>query len=160
MTRYTSAKATAVQFVLALCAMAALPGVAAAQGPGVRGGLSIDPDQFYVGAHYETGALVDRLHFRPNVEAGFGDDLRLVGLNFEFAYKFPRRNGWQLYAGGGPAINLYSFDRGPGNDRDNQSEAGLNVLLGVEQSSGLFFEVKIGALDSPELKFGVGYTFR
>ncbi|MEZ5421247.1 MAG: hypothetical protein R2708_28440, partial [Vicinamibacterales bacterium] len=39
-------------------------------------------------------------------------------------------------------------------------EAGLNFLIGVEQSSGLFFEFKIGALDSPELKFGVGWTVK
>lgn len=83
-----------------------------------------------------------------------------VGLNFEFAYKFPRRTGWQLYAGGGPAINLYSFDRGPGNDRDTDSQSGLNVMVGVEQASGLFFEFKIGAIDSPDMKFGVGWIFR
>ena len=160
MTGSASAKTTFVKFVLTVGLILALPALSAAQGPGVRGGLAIDPDQFYVGGHYETDALVDRIHFRPNVEAGFGDDLTLVGLNFEFAYKFPRRNGWSIYAGGGPGINFYSFDRGPGNDRDTESEAGLNFLIGVEQSSGLFFEFKIGALDSPEMKFGVGRTFR
>ena len=160
MTGSASSKTTLVQFVLTVGLLMALPGLAAAQGPGVRGGVTIDPDQFYVGGHYETSALIDRLHFRPNVEAGFGDDLRLVAVNFEFAYKFPRRNGWQIYAGGGPAINLYSFDRGPGNDRDTESESGLNFMIGVEQASGLFFEFKVGALDSPDMKFGVGWTFR
>ncbi len=153
-------KLTLVHFLLATLGLALLPAAAAAQGPGVRGGVSIEPDQFYFGAHYETGALVDRVHFRPNIEAGLGDDLTLVALNFEFAYKFPRRNGWQLYAGGGPSVNFYSFGRGRNNDRETNSEAGLNFLMGVEQSEGLFFEFKIGALDSPELKFGVGWTFR
>ena len=126
-----------------------MPSLALAQGPGVRGGVSIDPDQFYFGGHYETGALVDRVYFRPNVEAGLGDDLTLVALNFEFAYKFPPRNGWRLFVGGGPSVNFYSFDRGKDNDRETDSEAGLNFLIGVEQSDGLFFEFKIGALDSP-----------
>ena len=153
-------KLTLVHFLLATLGLALLPAAAAAQGPGVRGGVSIEPDQFYFGAHYETGALVDRVHFRPNIEAGLGDDLTLVALNFEFAYKFPQRNSWRLYAGGGPSVNFYSFDRGQGNDRETNSEAGLNFLIGVEQSEGLFFEFKIGALDSPELKFGVGWTFR
>jgi hypothetical protein len=153
-------KTTVVHFLLAALTALLLPGVAAAQGPGVRGGVSIDPDQFYFGGHFETGELVDGIHFRPNVEAGLGNDLTLVNLNFEFVYKFPRRNGWGIYAGGGPGVNFYSFDRGPGNDRDTESEAGLNFLIGVEQSSGLFFEFKVGALDSPELKFGVGWTFR
>lgn len=151
---------TVVQFLLAAMVVALLPVTAAAQGPGVRGGVSIDPDQFYFGGHYETDELIDRVHFRPNVEAGLGNDLTLVALNFEFIYKFPRRNRWGFYAGGGPAVNFYSFDRGPNTDRDTESEAGLNFLIGVEQSSGLFFEFKVGALDSPELKFGVGWTFK
>lgn len=153
-------KTTIVHFLLAAMTAVLLPSMAAAQGPGIRGGVSIDPDQFYFGGHFETGELVDRVHFRPNVEAGVGNDLTLVGLNFEFAYKFPRRNGWGIYAGGGPAVNFYSFDRGPNADRDTESEAGLNFLIGVEQESGLFFEFKVGALDSPELKFGVGWTFK
>ena len=36
------------------------------------GGVSIDPDQVYVGGHIETEPLVERLVFRPNVEIGFG----------------------------------------------------------------------------------------
>jgi len=153
-------KTTFVHFLLAAAAAVLLPATASAQGPGIRGGVSIDPDQFYFGGHFETSELVDSIHFRPNVEAGLGNDLTLVGLNFDFVYKFPRRSGWGLYAGGGPAVNFYSFDRGPGRDRDTESEAGLNFVLGVEQSSGLFFEFKVGAIDSPELKFGVGWTFR
>lgn len=153
-------KLTVMHFLLILGGVVLMPSLAVAQGPGVRGGVAIDPDQFYFGGHYETEALVDRVHFRPNVEAGLGDDLTLVALNFEFAYKFPQRNGWRLYAGGGPAVNFYSFDRGKDNDRETNSEAGINFLIGVEQSEGLFFEFKIGALDSPELKFGVGWTFR
>ena len=91
---------TALRYIFALLTVLIWAGTAEAQGPGVRGGVSIDPDQGYFGAHYETGALVDRLHFRPNVEAGLGDDLTTISLNFEFAYKFPSRSGWQLYAGG------------------------------------------------------------
>ena len=153
-------KLTVVQFLLMLAGVVLVPAAASAQGPGVRAGVSIDPDQFYFGGHYETSALVDNVHFRPNVEAGLGDDLTTIALNFEFIYKFPQRNRWRLYAGAGPAMNFYSFDRGPGEDNEWNSEAGVNFLIGVEQSEGLFFEFKIGAIDSPELKFGVGWTFR
>jgi hypothetical protein len=148
-----------VRYFLTVLAVAAWAGVAEAQGPGIRGGVSVDPDQFYFGGHYETGALVDRLHFRPNIEAGLGDDLTTIALNFEFVYKFPQRSGWRIYAGGGPAVNFYSFDNG-GNDNDSETEPGVNFLIGVEQNSGLFFEFKIGVVDSPELKFGVGWSFR
>jgi hypothetical protein len=153
-------KLTLVHVLLALTSVALVPNDAAAQGPGARGGVSIDPDQVYFGAHYETGALVDRVFFKPNVEVGLGSDVTLVGLNFEFVYKFPERNQWQLYAGAGPAVNFYSFDRGPDDDRESNSEPGINFLIGVEHSRGLFFEFKIGAIDSPELKVGVGWTFR
>jgi hypothetical protein len=152
--------ATVGKFLLILTVWLALPAAASAQGSaGVRAGVSIDPDQFYFGAHYDTDALVDRVHFRPNVEAGFGNDLTLIALNFEFVYKFPQRNQWRIYAGAGPAINFFSFDRGPGDDDDTESEAGLNFLIGVQHSEGLFFEFKVGAIDSPELKFGVGWSF-
>lgn len=154
-----SAITSFVNFLLVVVAVAALPATAQAQGAGVRAGVSIDPDQFYFGGHFETDALADRVHFRPNIEAGLGSDLTLIALNFEFVYKFPRRNQWRIYAGGGPGINFYSFDRGPNRDRDTESDAGLNFLVGVEQTTGLFFEFKIGALDSPELKFGVGWSF-
>jgi hypothetical protein len=121
--------------------------------PGLRAGVSVDPDQFYVGGHVETGALVDRLHFRPNIEVGFGDNVTLIALNFEFVYRFQSRRPWHLYAGAGPAVNLYNFDGG-----DN-TEAGFNILIGTENRRGLFFELKVGASQSPDLKFGVGYAF-
>ena len=127
---------------------------AAAQDPGLRGGISVDPDQFYIGGHIETGPLVDRLHFRPNLEVGFGDDLTLLAVNMEFVYKFSTRKPMNVYVGGGPALNIFMADS------DSDTEAGFNFLVGMETSKGLFFEFKIGAMDSPELKFGVGYTWR
>ena len=145
---------TCLSFLLAGLFVFTAP--ASAQDAGIRGGLSVDPDQFYFGGHLETSPLVDRLHFRPNVEVGFGNDLTLIAANMEFVYKFPNRRDWGLYAGGGPALNVYMFDGRDGSDTD----AGLNLLVGVESSRGLFFEFKVGAIDSPDFKFGVGWTFR
>jgi hypothetical protein len=127
---------------------------AAAQDAGIRGGISVDPDQFYVGGHLETAPLIDRLYFRPNLEVGFGDDLTLIGANMEFVYKFTTRRPMNLYAGAGPALNIFM------NDDDSDTEAGFNFLVGMETPKGLFFEFKVGAMDSPDLKFGVGYTWR
>jgi hypothetical protein len=143
-------------FLLAAALLVAVPSTASAQAGGVRGGVSVDPDQFVFGGQYETGPLVDRLHFKPNVEAGFGDDLTLIAINFEFVYKFASRGAWNLYAGGGPAINIYSFD----DIDDSETEPGFNFLIGAETRRGLFFEMKLGTIDSPDLKFGVGWTFR
>jgi hypothetical protein len=155
MRQFVARSVTGLSFLLTLVCFST---PAAAQDPGIRGGISVDPDQFYFGGHLETRPLVDRLYFRPNIEVGFGDDLTLIAGNMEFVYKFTARRAVNLYAGGGPALNVYMFD-GRG-DNDSETEAGFNFLVGMETSRSVFFEFKIGAMDSPELKFGVGYTWR
>lgn len=127
---------------------------ASAQTAGVRVGISGDPDQFYFGGHVETAPVVDRLRFRPNVEIGLGDHVTLVTLNFEFAYMFPSQQPWNLYAGGGPALNIIHTDQ------DTSGEGGFNLLVGAAHRGSLFVEFKVGALKSPNVKFGVGYTWR
>src|SRR5215207_4839297 len=156
MSHYVTRLVTGLSFLLGFVVLSASS--ASAQDAGIRGGISIDPDQFYFGGHLETGPLVDRLHFRPNVEVGIGDDLTLIAANMEFVYKFSTRRAWNIYAGAGPALNIYMFDND--GDDDSETEAGVNILVGVEQAKGLFFEFKIGVVDSPDFKFGVGYTWR
>lgn len=121
---------------------------------GIRAGLSVDPDQFYFGGHVETPPLVDRLRFKPNVEIGVGNDVTVVALNLEFAYGFPSRRNWNVYAGGGPALIIVDTHSNTG------SGGGFNMLLGVSHRSGLFAEFKVGVVDSPDFKVGVGYSFR
>jgi hypothetical protein len=137
-------------FVLLL---AAAP--ASAQGPGVRAGVSVDPDQVYLGGHYETEELIEHVHLRPNLEVGFGDDVTTLAFNIEAIYKFSvaSRRDMVFYAGGGPAINVYDFDNG------SDTQGGLNLLGGIEFGK-VFVEVKGGLFDSPNLKVGIGYTFR
>ena len=126
---------------------------------GVRAGVSGDPDQFVFGGHVESAPLVERLVFRPSGEIGLGSDLTVIALNFEFAYKIPRRGrSWSPYIGGGPALNIFSFDNRRFRD-DTAVEGGFNLMVGVEHRRGLFAEFKVGAMDSPDLKFLVGYSF-
>jgi hypothetical protein len=128
---------------------------AQAQEYGVRAGVSADPDQFVFGGHLETAPLIERLSFRPNVEAGVGDDVTTLGLNFELVYSIPLdQQPWRLYFGGGPAANIYWHD---GN---SDVGGGFNVVFGVQHSRGLFTEFKVGAIDSPDLKFLVGFAFK
>ena len=121
---------------------------------GIRAGVSGDPDQFFFGGHIETSPLMRHVTFRPNVEVGIGDGLTLVALNLEFVYSIPLdRHPWRVYLGGGPAANIYS-------NGDTDVEPGFNFLVGAQHNRGLFVEFKIGAIDSPDVKFTVGYAFR
>jgi hypothetical protein len=143
-----------VSFVFFTCVMATAPAQAQAIAPGIQGGVSINPDQFFFGGHLETSPLIDQVRFRPSVDFGIGDGTTIAG-NFEFTYTFPGSQPWNLYVGGGPAINWYDQD-----DADGDADAGFNFLVGVKNRDGLFFEFKVGVEGSPDLKFGVGYTFR
>lgn len=138
--------------VLAAAASPAL----AQEGPGVRAGVGADPDQFFIGGHYVSKPVWERLRFQPNVEAGFGDDVTVVAFNAEFGYWMRLNADWHAYFGGGPAMNLISRDS---KDRTDV-EPGVNVFVGIRYRSGLFFEMKVGAIDSPDFKLAIGYTFR
>lgn len=128
---------------------------------GLRAGASSGPDQFVFGGHVETAPLLENFTFRPNIEIGIGDRLTLVGLNFEFAYWIPLRDQpWRVYMGGGPAANVLSFhDDHPGRG-DSRVEGGFNIMVGLQHQRGFFTELKVGAIDSPDIKFTVGYVLR
>ena len=122
--------------------------------PGVRAGVSADPDQFFFGGHVESRPLMEHLTFRPNVEIGFGDDATLVAINIEFVYSIPiDQQRWRVYFGAGPAANIFSA-----ND-DTDAGGGFNLLVGAQHRGGLFTELKVGTVDSADLKFTVGYAF-
>jgi hypothetical protein len=132
--------------------------------PGIRVGVSGDPDQFVFGGHVSTGPLINSLTFRPNVEVGVGDARTVLALNFEFAYWIPVEDkAWQVYLGAGPAANITWRDRdgpGRGDGDDGDLAGGLNFMVGLEHDGGLFTEFKVGAIGSPNIKFSVGWVFR
>jgi hypothetical protein len=130
------------------------PAVAVAQNLAVTGGANINPDQVYVGAKYDW-PLLDRVWLEPSVDLGFGNEAKLIAANFEATYRRPlsRRGPWTLVAGGGPALNHYRL---PGL---TETELGFNLLGGLRHARGIFTEFRVGLGDSPEFRFGVGYTF-
>ena len=129
-------------------------------GTGVRMGVSIDPDQIYFGGHFEAGPVMESLWVRPNLEVGIGNDIVSIGLNFELAFWIPLESrAWKTYIGAGPALNIYIVDTGVGG-RDSNVKPGFNILMALAHRDGLFTELKLGALDSPDLKFGIGFSWR
>ena len=132
-----------------------LNGRAEAQGIGFQGGVSVDPEQAFVGTHFETGELFRNFRFRPGIDGGFGGDFTLATINVEFLYYFSfGRSGWSVYQGGGPAVVLLRA-----ND-DSSVHAGSFFTFGFAHENGFFTDFKIGTGNAPTLKFGVGYTVR
>lgn len=82
-------------------------------GWGPRVGLSLDPDQIHFGAHIDFGNFAKHVRFQPNMEMGFGDNLKLFTLNAEAAYRFSSQwDVWTPYLGGGIGANIKSVDNG------------------------------------------------
>ena len=135
----------------------ALGSAMAQTGYGIRAGVTGDPTQFHFGGHFISDPIVQKLTFRPNLEIGVGSNATNVAFNFEFAYpiRIPDKD-FSVYIGAGPALNL-SRHGDPGR---THTGGGFNMLLGLEHKEGLFGEIKVGAFDSPDFKFTVGYTFR
>jgi hypothetical protein len=142
------------------CAVAALTvllltnGRADAQGMGFQGGVTVDPEQAYVGTHFETGELFQNFRFRPGIDGGFGGDFSLATLNVEFLYHIPIGRTWSVYQGGGPAVVFLRR-----NDRTS-THAGSFITFGFAHENGFFTDFKLGTGTAPTLKFGVGFTVR
>ena len=146
-------------FLLLILAAMAAPAMAQS-GVGVLAGVSANPDQFYFGVNFMAAKVATNFWFRPGAEVGVGNDRTHVGINGEFIYQIEiKKSPWSAYFGGGPALNILTVhDDGPeGNNTD--VGPGFNFLGGVRKAKGLFSEIKVGVIDSPEFKFGIGYTF-
>jgi hypothetical protein len=129
-------------------------GSADAQGVGFQGGVTVDPEQAFIGTHFETGEIFRGLRFRPGIDGGFGGDYSTASINIEFLYHIEVGRSWSLYQGGGPAV---MFRR----QNDNRStHAGTFITFGFAHENGFFTDFKLGTGAAPTLKFGVGYTVR
>ncbi len=128
---------------------------------GVRMGATLDPDQFHIGGHIISDPLVQNLSFRPNLEFGIGDKMFTTAFNLEFAYSIPvPNNEFAFYVGAGPALNIYRYSNDhPQHGGNTDATGGFNILLGIEHENGLMGEFKVGTIDSPDVKFTIGYTF-
>jgi hypothetical protein len=126
-----------------------------AQGIGFQGGATVDPEQAFVGTHFETGELFRNFRLRPGIDGSFGGDFSLATINIEFLYHFQvGRSGWSLFQGGGPAVVLLRQ-----ND-DTSVHAGSFFTFGFAHENGFFTEFKYGGGTYPTLKFGAGFTVR
>ena len=136
---------------------------------GVRAASALDPELFMFGAHTQLGPFFnENVWARPNLEIGFGELTTLLAFNFEGMYRLPvtaRSSRWNMYAGGGPALNwshrnlVEETDRGKIDFGDMDLDVGFNFLLGIQAREGLFLELKSSAYSIPTIRFEIGYNF-
>ncbi len=132
------------------------------RGWGPRLGLSVNPDQVHFGAHLDFGNFARHVRFQPNLEMGFGDDVKLVALNAEASYRFSSYGDvWTPYLGGGVGANIKSVD--VAGHSNSETDLGVNLLGGIEKglSNGdrFFIEGKVSLNDVPDAKATIGWTF-
>lgn len=125
-----------------------------AQGIGFQGGVTVDPEQAFVGTHFETGELFQNFRFRPGIDGAFGGDFSLATLNIEFLYHVQVGRSWSVYQGGGPVVVFLRQ-----NDHTS-THAGSFFTFGFAHENGFFTDFKLGTGTAPTLKFAVGYTVR
>jgi hypothetical protein len=131
---------------------------------GLRGGISIDPDQFTAGVFFNAGHFSRKVRFQPSFDLGFGNGVRLGTLNLDAFYIFSPRP-WRPYAGGGLGINFIDVTEGVGQGRGLDVEAALNIAGGIEWGrlrTGFrryLIEARLGLGDTPDLKLTAGIAF-
>jgi hypothetical protein len=124
---------------------------------GFQGGASIDPEQGFVGVFWQSPSIGNRLHIRPGIDGGFGNDLRVATINIDFVVRFSLgASGWDLIQGGGPVIALTKVNGFEG----TETSAGGSYLIGFAHNSGFFGEFRIGGGNTPSLKMGAGYAIK
>lgn len=151
--------ATLVVLLVAVSSAANAQTVSSSQSQvGFTGGVSIDPEQGFVGVFWQSPEIANRFHLRPGIDGGFGDHLRLATINIDFLARFPLgASGWDFIQGGGPAIVVAKFDFLGSSETD--VGAGGSYIIGFAHASGFLGEFRIGGGGNvPSLKLTAGYA--
>lgn len=128
---------------------------------GLRAGYTSEDGlkQMHVGAHTTVGELFPNVELNPSLEFGFGDDTTIITANGDLVYRFTELDTvtWSPYGGGSLSLNYFDWQHG------SDTHLGLSALLGTRYALGtghhLLGEIRIGILDTPDLKLTVGYSF-
>jgi hypothetical protein len=149
---------------LMILSISAVQATARSHPLGVRGGLSFEPDQAFIGIHTQLEKPSPDWVLIPSAEIGFGNDVTLFSLALAGRYLIHGHNmaDFKPFVGGEAGFNSYHFDNG--NFSSTNTELALGVLGGLEkrldQRRNLFFEIRLGLTDyAPDIKLAVGLTF-
>jgi hypothetical protein len=118
-------------------------------GAGLHLGMTVNPDDFLLGLHFESAAVAPSVTLVPSAEVGFGDATMIAG-NLDLHYTFKTQSELAPYAGGGITLNWFD------NDGGSETDFGGSILAGIKLSPKYFLEGKVGLGDVPDWKFYVG----
>ena len=120
---------------------------------GPRLGSTQGPDEFYLGAHLETGVRVGTGRFAPSLDLGIGDVDHAV-FNADLRWYLLRipETGMQIYGSAGPSLPL-----SPDTDLGLSLTAGLHIPMRGGRRYNV--ELRFGFGDVPDLKIGAGILF-
>lgn len=132
---------------------------------GLRGGVSLNPDQFHGGLFADMGRVFGNVHFRPSFDLGWGNGVVLGAANADALYLF-RPRSWRPFAGGGLGINFFDVTEGVGEGRGLDIEPVLNLVGGIEWGKSgkgsigrYLLEGRLGLGDTPDFKLSFGTRF-
>jgi hypothetical protein len=166
MARVASARLAAAALAVFLPASASALDLGLAD-PGLRAGLSVNPDQFHAGVDAEVAGR-GRLRFRPSFELGIGNGVRLAALNGDVVWRLGGAGRRRFFAGGGPALTIVDVTDGVGEGRGVEKSLAGNVIAGVvwdrrraPRRSGrrYLLEARAGVGDTPDFKLTGGVSF-
>jgi hypothetical protein len=148
------------KWMFVLMAAAALSAVAFGEANaqahfGLRGGLYMDQDEGFVGAHI-LSPIQRNWVFTPNFEYVFVEPGSYFTINADVHYDFPSRTNTIFYLGGGLGISHSSYEE------VSNTDAGLNLLTGISFSRRPvipFIQAKVMIGDDTQLILGGGLTF-
>jgi hypothetical protein len=149
--------ATAVALVLLLVGSSKR----AAAGPGVRVGLTDDPDMVFAGFFYEIplGAAGPGVFvLDPGVDLGIGDDWWSLRGQLNAKYFIPI-DQFYLYPLLGLSVMYLNADEDRCRGDCDDTEAGLNIGLGFAFLERFNIELYATVSDYPDLTVSFGFSF-
>jgi hypothetical protein len=155
---------------------------------GVDGGVGLDPEIIIFGVHGYLGPLFkSNVNFRPGFELGFGELTTMIAFDLDVVFTVRDENApvttWTPYFGLGPnfALSHKGFSAESGGTStttttngsstttsttsgrfdfgDTTFDTGLNFIVGMRKTNGLFAEMKATAYGVSSIRLMIGYDF-
>jgi hypothetical protein len=120
-------------------------------GWGLRGGISLDPDQIVFGAQYSLGKKFKITRLVPSVDLGLGDNVTTLDINGDLLLRMLIQDiKFRLYGGGGPTLAFWDFEGG------SEWKLGLSLVIGTQihilKKNATNVEARFGIGDIPDFR--------